>query len=123
MSAWNVSAKCSRHPCSVRLVNGLLLEAHGEGGDAYGSVDSAVHRLEIRVRRYKGRIKSHSSAAAAARRKVGVEAPDHIVSLSDDDQPEPNEANPLIIAEGQRNISHLTVSEPSCSSTCRKRPS
>lgn len=97
--------------CSVRLMNGLLLEAHGEGGDAYGSVDSAVHRLETRVRRYKGRIKSHSSAAAAARRKVGVEAPDHIVSLSDDDQPEHDEANPLIIAEGQRNISHLTVSE------------
>ncbi len=71
----------------------------------------AVHRLETRVRRYKGRIKSHSSAAAAARRKVGVETPDHIVSLSDDDQPEPDEANPLIIAEGQRNISHMTVSE------------
>jgi ribosomal subunit interface protein len=97
--------------CSVRLVNGLLLEAHGDGGDAYGSVDSAVHRLETRVRRYKGRIKSHSSAAAAARRKVGVETPDHIVSLSDDDQPEQDEANPLIIAEGQRNISHMTVSE------------
>jgi ribosome hibernation promoting factor len=96
--------------CSVRLVNGLLLEAHGEGGDAYGSVDSAIHRLETRVRRHKGRIKHHSSAAAA-RRKIDVEAPDHIVSLSDDDQPEQNEANPLIIAEGQRNISHLTVSE------------
>ncbi len=97
--------------CSVRLKNGLLLEAHGEGADAYGSVDSAAHRLETRVRRYKGRIKSHSSAAAAARRKVDIEATDHIVSLSDDDEPEQDEANPLIIAEGQRNISHMTVSE------------
>ncbi|MFA5955205.1 ribosome hibernation-promoting factor, HPF/YfiA family [Hyphomicrobium sp.] len=97
--------------CSVRLTNGLLLEAHGEGADAYGSIDSAAHRLDMRVRRYKGRVKHHSSAAAAARRKVDVEARDYIVSLNDDEEPPHDEANPLIIAEGQRNISHMTVSE------------
>jgi ribosomal subunit interface protein len=97
--------------CSVRLASGLLLEAHGEGGDAYASVDAAAHRLETRVRRHKGRIKNHSSAAAAARRKVGVEATDHVVGLADEDQQEQDDANPLIIAEGQRNIDHMTVSE------------
>jgi ribosomal subunit interface protein len=97
--------------CSVRLTGGLLLEAHGEGGDAYTSVDSAAHRLETRVRRYKSRIKSHSSAAAMARRQVDIEAPDYVVSLSDDDQSEQSDANPLIIAEGQRNIGHMTVSD------------
>jgi ribosomal subunit interface protein len=97
--------------CSVRLTSGLLLEAHGEGGDAYASVDAAAHRLETRVRRHKGRIKNHTSPAAAARRKVDIEARDHIVGLSDDDQPEHDDANPLIIAEGQRNIGHMTVSE------------
>ncbi len=97
--------------CSVRLTSGLLLEAHGEGGDAYASVDAAAHRLETRVRRHKGRIKNHTSPAAAARRKVDIEARDHIVGLTDDDQPEHDDANPLIIAEGQRNIGHMTVSE------------
>lgn len=97
--------------CSVRLTNGLLLESHGEGADAYGSVDAAAHKLETRIRRYKGRIKNHSSPAAAARRKVDIEATDHIVSLHDHDEPQQDEANPLIIAEGQRNISHMTVSE------------
>jgi ribosomal subunit interface protein len=97
--------------CSVRLTSGLLLEAHGEGGDAYSSVDSAAHRLESRVRRYKSRIKRHSSAAADARRQAEVEAPDYVVSLSDDDQSEQPGANPLIIAEGQRNIGHMTVSD------------
>lgn len=97
--------------CSVRLTSGLLLEAHGEGDDAYTSIDSAAHRLETRVRRYKSRIKNHSSAEAAARRKVDMEARDYIVSLGDDDQPEHHDANPLIIAEGQRNIGHMTVSE------------
>lgn len=96
--------------CSVRLSNGLLLEAHGEGADAYGSIDSAVHKLETRMRRYKGRIKNHSSPAAA-RRKVDVAARDYIVSLRDEDEAEQSEPNPLIIAEGQRNISHMTVSE------------
>jgi hypothetical protein len=88
-----------------------LLEAHGEGGDAYSSVDSAAHRLETRVRRYKSRIKHHSSASAAARRKADTEARDYVVSLGDDDQSEHDGANPLIIAEGQRNIGHMTVSE------------
>jgi ribosomal subunit interface protein len=97
--------------CSVRLTSGLLLEAHGEGDDAYTSVDSAAQRLETRVRRYKSRIKNHSSAEAAARRKVDVEARDYVVSLSEEDQPEHHDANPLIIAEGQRNIGHMTVSE------------
>jgi ribosomal subunit interface protein len=97
--------------CSVRLTSGLLLEAHGEGGDAYASVDAATHRLETRVRRHKGRIKKHSSAAATARRKADVEASDHVVGLADDDQPEQEDGNPLIIAEGQRNIGHMTVSE------------
>jgi ribosomal subunit interface protein len=97
--------------CSIRLNGGLLLEANGEGGDAYSSVDTAAHRLETRVRRYKSRIKSHSSAAAAARRKADMEARDYVVTVGEDDQPEHVDANPLIIAEGQRNIGHMTVSE------------
>jgi ribosomal subunit interface protein len=97
--------------CSVRLTSGLLLEARGEGEDAYTSVDSAAQRLEARVRRYKSRIKNHTSAEAAARRKVDMEARDYVVSLADEDQPEHDDANPLIIAEGQRHIGHMTVSE------------
>lgn len=97
--------------CSIRLKGGLLLEANGEGGDAYTSVDSAAHRLETRVRRYKSRIKSHTSAAATARRKADMEARDYVVTVGEDDQSEHDAANPLIIAEGQRNIGHMTVSE------------
>lgn len=97
--------------CTVHFSSGLLLEAHGEGGDAYSAVDAAAHRLETRVRRYKSRIKHHTSPAAAARRRVDIEARDYVVSLSDEDEPEQDGANPLIIAEGQRNIGHMTVSE------------
>ncbi len=97
--------------CSVKLASGLLIEAHGEGGDAYSSADAAVHRLESRVRRYKGRLKGHSTAAAASRRKGGIDAPDYVVSVGQDETDDQAEAHPLIIAESERNIVELTVSE------------
>ena len=97
--------------CSVKLASGLLLEAHGEGGDAYSSADDAVHRLETRVRRYKSRLKGHSSASSAARRKSGIDAPDYTVSIAEDDKDDHPDANPVIVAETARSIGELTVSE------------
>jgi len=45
--------------CSVRLRTGLVLEAAGEGTDAYASADAALDRLDKRVRRYKRRLTKH----------------------------------------------------------------
>ncbi len=97
--------------CSVRLASGLLLEAHGEGGDAYASADEAVHRLETRVRRYRERIKNHSNGAAGPRRKGDFSARDYVVSVAENQQADEADAHPLIIAEAPRNIGELTVSE------------
>ncbi len=98
--------------CSVRLASGLLLEAHGTGGDAYASADSAVERLETRVRRYKGRLKSHSAAATAAgRRKGDIDARDYLVGTHEDEQHEEPVAHPVIVAEAPHGIQELTVSE------------
>ncbi|MGQ0455452.1 MAG: ribosome hibernation-promoting factor, HPF/YfiA family [Hyphomicrobium sp.] len=100
-----------RTSCSIRLASGLLLEAHGEGGDAYASADEAMHRLETRVRRYKGRIKSHSNGGAHAKRKNGFSARDYVVSVGEDHHADQPDAHPLIIAETARSIGELTVSE------------
>lgn len=99
--------------CSVRLASGLLLEAHGEGGDAYASADSAVERLETRVRRYKGRLKSHSAAASATgRRKGDIDARDYVVGVAEDEEHhEEPAAAPLIIAEAPHAIVELSVSD------------
>lgn len=97
--------------CSVKLASGLLLEAHGDGGDAYASADEAVHRLETRVKRYKGRLKDHSADHNGQRRKSGVDARDYVVSVGEDDDADVADAHPLIIAETARNIGELTVSE------------
>jgi ribosomal subunit interface protein len=98
--------------CSVRLASGLLLEAHGEGGDAYASADNALERLDTRVRRYKGRLKSHSAASAAAsRRKGDIDARDYLVSVADEEPHEEPPTSPVIVAETPHSIGELTVSE------------
>lgn len=98
--------------CALKLASGLMLEANGEGGDAYSSADDAVERLETRVRRYKSRLKSHSAAAdAAERRKGDINARDYVVSVAEDDVEEETGSHPLIIAETQRNIGEMSVSE------------
>ncbi len=97
--------------CTVKLASGLMLEAHGDGGDAYASADEAVHRLETRVKRYKGRLKNHSNDHNGQRRKSGIDARDYVVNVAEDDHADVAEAHPLIIAETARNIGELTVSE------------
>ena len=46
--------------CTVHLPTGLLLQAEGEGGDAYGSFEEALDHLEKRLRRYKRKLVSHT---------------------------------------------------------------
>ena len=47
-----------RTACSIQLKSGLVLEANGEGGDAYSSADAALEQLEKRVRRHKRRLRA-----------------------------------------------------------------
>jgi ribosomal subunit interface protein len=97
---------------SIKLRTGLIVEANGEGGDAYGSADQAVERLEKRVRRYKRRLKSHhngrQNGATAA-----FAAPDYTVRADDEGHEEAGTdlAHPVIVAESERELKVLPVSE------------
>lgn len=97
-----------RTDCSIRLRTGLLLEAHGEGHDAYSSADAAIERLEKRVRRYKRRLKNHHNGRGDSSLQ-DVTARDYVVQLEepDDDARE----NPIVVAENPRGITNMTVSE------------
>lgn len=97
--------------CSVRLASGLLLEAHGEGGDAYQSADAAVERLETRVRKYKRRLKDHDASRANGEREAAFSARDAVLSTADEADNVQGEDHPLIIAEHHRNVMDLSVSE------------
>ena len=54
-----------RADCSVQVGSGMMLQSHGEAGDAYASFDFAVEKLEKRLRRHKRRLKGHHSAKRA----------------------------------------------------------
>ena len=54
-----------RIDCLVTLASGQQLQSHGLGGDARSALDQAVAKIETRIRRYKRRLKSHTTAANA----------------------------------------------------------
>jgi ribosomal subunit interface protein len=45
--------------CDVHLASGISLQAQGSGGDAHAAFDSALTKIEKRVRRYKRRLRNH----------------------------------------------------------------
>ena len=103
-----------RTNCSIRLKTGLQVEAHGDGGDAYGSADAAVERLEKRVRRYKRRLKSHHNGRDNDGFGLELPARDYTVQMSHADEEEAeavNDQHPIIIAEAESGIRAMTVSE------------
>ena len=61
-----------RIDCMVTLASGQQLQSHGLGGDAHGAFDQALSKIETRIRRYKRRLKSHSSAAEAKAAEVAA---------------------------------------------------
>lgn len=99
-----------RTACSIRLPSGLLLEAHGDGVDAYASADAAMEHLEKRVRRYKRRLKNHHNGRTANGRDEDIAA-DYVVRVEDDDSEGADADHPIIVAETERRISELPVSE------------
>ena len=114
-----------RTSCSIRLRTGLLLEAQGEGADAYASADAAIERLDKRVRRYKRRLKNHHNGAEHGTAWPEETAPDYVVGVPDDPHDDAHHAAgaavggngaaddhaaPLIVAETTRVLKELPVS-------------
>jgi len=100
-----------RTHCSIRLATGLQLEATGEAGDAYASADTAVEHLEKRVRRYKRRLKNHHQGGGPI---AGPElsARDVVVDLEHEETEVGSGVDgPVIVAETQRIIRELPVSD------------
>ncbi len=97
--------------CSIRMRSGLMLEANGEGGDAYSSADSAVERLETRVRRHKRRLKDHHNARTSRAEFPETAARDYTVQIDGHDEADRADDHPIIIAESERGIRELPVSE------------
>lgn len=99
-----------RSECSLHLSTGLKLQTEGRADDAYGAFDKAAERLEKRLRRYKRRLKDHH-ARASKRQAPVFDAPAYVIAQEDPDAGEPEELNPVTIAESMERIPDLSVGD------------
>jgi len=103
-----------RVDCAVQLASGQQLRSHGLGGDAHAAFDAALNKVETRIRRYKRRLKSHSTAANAKAVETAsyfiLRAPDDDVDDADWDEGEETAPGRMVIAESDSALKTLTVS-------------
>jgi ribosomal subunit interface protein len=95
---------------TAHLYSGVFLAAHGDGGDAYAAFETALDKLEKRVRRYKRRLKKHhingNDPLPSEQASYRLLAP-----LPDEDGEEPEAADPtpVVVAEKQTSLREMTV--------------
>jgi ribosomal subunit interface protein len=96
--------------CAVILANGQQLTTTGLGGDAHVAFDSALEKMERRVRRYSKRLKDHHQQAQA---KQAETAAYFVLAASELEEEEDEGAltypEPVVIAETEKSIRTMTV--------------
>jgi ribosomal subunit interface protein len=96
-----------RTNCTLHLWQGMSLEAHGVGKDAYQSADLACERLEKRVRRYKRRLKRHGGGEP----RNETTAASYVLQSPQEGQEDSDEGNPIIIAEAETVVHEMAVAD------------
>ncbi|CAI8317380.1 MAG: ribosomal subunit interface protein [Rhizobiales bacterium TMED143] len=95
--------------CSLHLDSGLYLNATGSHADIYNSFDQSVERIEKQLRRYKRRLKNHHDQNS---RNNGPEMfAERVIEPETVSEQMPEEFAPVIIAENDRVLPQLSVSE------------
>ncbi|PTW62661.1 ribosomal subunit interface protein [Breoghania corrubedonensis] len=95
-----------RSECKIRLDTGIVLQASGESQDPRASFDQAAERIAKRLRRYKRKLKDHSSDGAV--REV-MEATSYVLASTEEEEEIEANYNPVIIAETPSRVRTLTV--------------
>ncbi len=96
---------------TAHLYSGVFLAAHGDGGDAYAAFETALEKLEKRVRRYKRRLKNHH---ANGKGPLPAEAASYytlapLPEENDADAPSDTDPTPVVVAEKQTSVREMTV--------------
>ena len=94
---------------TAHLSSGVFLAAHGDGGDAYGAFDTALEKLEKRVRRYKRRLKNHH---ANGKEPAPFESASYytLAPLREEDESGgDDDLTPVVVAESQTALREMTV--------------
>lgn len=98
-----------RAECMVHLSSGLKLAATGKRDEIYAAFDQAVERVEKQLRRYKRRLKDHHERAPAIEPFDSV--PAFVIAAESEEEPEPEDLQPIIVAETTAELRTLTVGE------------
>ena len=88
-----------------------LLKANAEDADIYIAYDQASEKIKKRLRRYKDRLKHHHVDKENFK-GFSLSATQYVLSSEEEHHESDEEKqSPLIIAEGQTDLEHLTVSD------------
>ncbi len=93
----------------VHVGTGIDLEAKAQSADPYGAADTALAKLEKRLRRYKRRLRDHRQQRKEPALRFAMA--EQIIQADDDQTEEPETLNPIIIAETRADLQELTVGE------------
>lgn len=97
-----------RVDCSVHAGHAIVMQSHASSADPYAAFDQALDRIETRLRRYKRRLRNHHAAAKAAAAEL-VAAADYVLAGEPEGGDEPEELQPLIVAETRTELPTTTV--------------
>jgi ribosomal subunit interface protein len=96
--------------CTMHLATGLVLQAHGEANEAYSSFEVAAAHLEKQLKRYKQRLKDHHRHRQNP--VTHMDAASFVIATSQaDNEVEPADLNPVVIAETSSSVPELSVGE------------
>jgi ribosomal subunit interface protein len=96
-----------RSECVIHLDTGIVLQTEGRAQDPHQSFELAAERIDKRLRRYKGRLKSHH--AHGRRDEEAAQATSYVIAAPDEEADAPFDETPTIIAEETTQLKTLTV--------------
>lgn len=94
--------------CMIHLDSGTALQAAGQGQEPQSAFDAAADRFEKRLRRYKRRLKSHSSGMASGGGSSDI-AYRVMAPLDEEDEDVPEDFAPAIVAETSLQLKTMSV--------------
>lgn len=89
----------------IHVGRGIVLQSHGEAGEAHPAFDAGLAKLARQLTRYKQRLVDHHHKAE----ENFVEVPSYV--LESDHEKETANDQPMVIAEMTSTVALLTVSE------------
>lgn len=97
-----------RVDCSVHAGHAIVMQSHASAGEPYAAFDQALDRIETRLRRYKRRLRNHHNASKASAAEL-VAASTYVLEAEEEGSEEPDDLQPLIVAEMKMEIPTTTV--------------